>query len=67
MTPSQKTPAAKGTGPLNDCRMYGIPPTSPAKSSNGPNFEAGRRRSQYRPTSTGPRIMSAFWAASQPG
>ena len=37
---------ANRTGSLDDCEMYGTPPTSPAAISSGPNLEAGRRRIQ---------------------
>src|SRR6185436_18172643 len=35
--------------------------------SIGPKLLCGRRRYQYKPARTGPRMKSAFWTASQPG
>ena len=54
------------TGSLDDWRMYGTP-TKPKATSSGPKRLSGRRRIQYRPTRTGPRMKSAFCTASQPG
>jgi hypothetical protein len=55
------------TGSLDDWSRNGTPATKPMATSNGPKRLSGLRRIQYRPTSTGPRMMSAFCAASQPG
>src|SRR5918994_7503826 len=40
---------------------------NPKPMSIGPKRLCGRRRYQYKPAMTGPRMKSAFCAASQPG
>src|SRR5215211_7856072 len=66
MTFSHTTPIPSSHGFADDCRMY-TAPTKPNAISIGPKRLSGRRRTQYRPTNTGPRTRSAFCTASQPG
>src|SRR3954468_21173520 len=40
---------------------------NPKPINIGPKRLCGRRRYQYKPATTGPRMKSAFCAASQPG
>src|ERR687893_359552 len=40
---------------------------APKAMSIGPKRLCGRRRHQYKPATTGPRMKSAFCTASQPG
>src|SRR4051794_18372613 len=50
----------------DDCKTYSAP-TNPKQIRIGPKRLCGRCRSQYRPINTGPKMKSAFCAASQPG
>ena len=63
---SHRTPKVNAHGVADDCKMYGTP-RNPTTISTSPKRLPGRRRTQYSPVSTGPRMMSAFCTDSQPG